>query len=280
MKVGLISFAKWHNRPSTGSSRIRVDYPIKYWPEAEKFQAGAKYDAVIYQKVYWLDHAKNYNGIKILDMCDPDWLHFDPVVAMAKEVDAITCSSEALTEQIRRFTQTPVYYVPDRFDMDVFPKQKVHEGRAKEVVWFGYRGNAYVLRSTLPALRRLGLNLSIISDDFTTVCDYGNEDFKQNERWTKWQIETVNDEIIKSDIVINPSSTSPKFRYKSNNKTITAHLLGMPEAHTAEDLQKFLDPEERKKEITEKLPIAKRDYDVRLSVEDYKRIIEECRGRR
>ena len=164
--------------------------------------------------------------------------------------------------------------------MNFYTEKKIHQGRAIEVCWFGYRGNGHVLRSAVPALRKNKLNLSIISDDLVTVCDYGNEDYKPNERWTRWNLETCNDEIIKSDIVIMPGSTNPKFKYKSNNKIVASWLLGMPVAQHSEDLERFLDPEVRQKEADKNYEIAKRDYEVKLSVEEYKKVIEECYGRR
>jgi len=95
MKGGILLFEKWHGKENIGSSRIRGHWLVKYWSEVEPrdmelelFKQGAKYDFVIFQKVYWLDFVKEFNGIKILDLCvskdslvftDSGWKYVDEV---------------------------------------------------------------------------------------------------------------------------------------------------------------------------------------------------------
>ena len=83
-----------------------------------------------------------------------------------------------------------------------------------------------------------------------------------HERFTKWQLETVNREIIKSDFVVMPGSTDPNSRFKSNNKTVNAWLLGMPVATSIEEFERFLDPIERQKEADEKYKFAVENYEL------------------
>ena len=75
MKIGILTFEQFHGRKDIGSSRIRAKWVINHWPEAEEFVFGQKYDVVIYQKAYWLEHAQEFKGLKILDICDADFLH-------------------------------------------------------------------------------------------------------------------------------------------------------------------------------------------------------------
>jgi len=63
-------------RKDIGSSRIRGEWLANNCGDTEIFIQGKAYDVVIYQKAYWVEHAKLFKGIKILDLCDPDWLHW------------------------------------------------------------------------------------------------------------------------------------------------------------------------------------------------------------
>jgi len=74
MNVRFVGFDQWQGKFNIGSSTIRCDWVIKQWPEAKRFKFGENPDCIIYQKAYWIDHMKEYKGIKILDICDPDWL--------------------------------------------------------------------------------------------------------------------------------------------------------------------------------------------------------------
>ena len=76
---------------SLGSTRIRVNWPLKHWPEAEHFQPGRRYSALIFQKVFRVDFARDFVGVKILDLCDPVFLKERPIVeAMLSRCDAVS----------------------------------------------------------------------------------------------------------------------------------------------------------------------------------------------
>ncbi|KKM88237.1 hypothetical protein LCGC14_1260820, partial [marine sediment metagenome] len=144
-KVKIITFQRKHGRRhgSIGSSIIRGDWIVKHWPEAELWSEGAPSDVLIFQKAYWQEMMQTYEGIKILDLCDPDWLSGDlELVKISKMVDAITCSSQGIYDFISKIVDIPVKFIPDRLDLDFFDLHKEHVGRAKNVVWFGYSHNA------------------------------------------------------------------------------------------------------------------------------------------
>lgn len=273
MKTGIILFEQFHGRENIGSSRIRGHWIAKYWEDCEVAITGKKYDQIIYQKVYWPEHAKNFKGKKILDMCDPDWLHWSHrVKEMIEEVDAITTSTEALRIAIQQFTDKPVYYVADRLDLDVHRERKVHEGRAKLAVWFGYSSNSELVKPLLNILDNYNLDLKIISDkDFNLP---NAKKGKINLINTRWNPETINRELISGDIILNPRSSKGRWRFKSNNKTLSAWSLGMPVADNLTDLKRFLDEDERKKESQLRLKEVKEKWDVRKSVDEYKKIFE------
>lgn len=279
MKVGFLIFAKVHSRPDTASSRIRAQWLIKYWPEAEEWHYGRHYDAAIFQKVYDYEIAKTFPGVKILDCCDPDFFDRQPFIQMVQEVDAITVPTEVLRSTIQGMTDKPVVIILDRLDLEFMREKKIHRGRAKEVCWYGYSHNFSSLRSLRESLLKYDLGISFIADKPISIDDKTSE-VHIKERYTKWNLETVNKEIIKSDFVVMPGSRDPNYRFKSNNKTVNAWALGMPVAVCVEEVERFLDPEERKKEAEVRLKEVKDLYDVRLSVNELKGLICTLQAKR
>lgn len=277
MKIGILLFENWHRRGPAGSSKIRGHWLIKYWDEAEIFQQGGKYDAVIFQKCYWTDYVKEYNGIKILDMCDPDWLDTMPVVEVIQYCDAVTTSTEELRDEIKKFAgDKPVVYIPDRQDLEFHNVQKVHEGIAKKVIWFGYAHNSHVLDKTIAFLRKNNLELTVLSN-----CRPPYAKAKTNIKydWPNPEFD-FNKIVIDNDIVLMPENLSARGRFKSPNKTYTAWSLGMPVAVTPEDIKRFMDPEERKKEAELRLKEVREKYDARQSVKEFKQLIEQIKEMR
>jgi len=270
--IGILLFEQFHGRSpnSIGSSRIRGHWLVKYWDKAEIFQQGAKYDVVIFQKVYWLDYVKIFKGIKILDICDPDYLDTVPVKEIIDNCDAVTTSTEALAEAVRQFTDKPVRCIPDRVDLETHNVQKKHQGRAKKVVWFGYSHNAETLDATISTLKRFGLKLKVISD-FRPPYSKADEN-------VKFENETFNKEVLDCDIVLLPKDTRPRGRFKSNNKTLIAWALGMPVATNFDELKRFLDPLERQKEVEKRLKEIRKKWDVKKSVEEFKNLIQEIKN--
>lgn len=270
--IAFLTFEKWHGRKNIGSSRIRANWLIKYMEDAEIYKQGEKYDTLIFQKVYWPEYMKAYKGTKILDMCDADFLSGQPLVSSLNEVDAVTCSTQALADQVKHFTKKPVIVIPDRQDLDFHKIKKVHKGGAKSVVWFGYIGNSEVLKPTLFLIKRLKLKLCIISEGtFYEKPPLKKEDIIN----VKWDIETVNQEIIKHDICLLPRLDRGNYKYKSNNKVTTSWALGMPVAETPDELKKFLDPEERRKEARKRWKEVQKYYDVRRSVSELEELIKK-----
>lgn len=276
MKIGLLTFEQFHGRKNLGSSRIRGHWLLNHWPEAELFKQGQKYDAVIYQKAYFLEHAKIFNGVKILDICDPDWLHWSyKVKEMIDNVDAITTSTEALAISLKQLTDKPVVCIPDRVDLNEFKNKKVHEEDAKTVAWYGYSDNYDMLKPVVSVLKNNNLDLIVISDGhFQVPGFYQNHITVTNY---KWNIKTVDNDIMLADFVVNPQGLNGKWKFKSNNKTLTAWALGMPVARTDIELKKFIKCDERIKEVEKRTKELEEKWDVKLSVQEMKNIIEKCK---
>ncbi len=287
MRIGIFSNEQFTNsqKDSVGSSRIRSTWPLRYWPEAEEFHIGVKYDAVIFQKAYFLEYMKVYDGIKILDLCDPDWMEGKPVIECAQLCDAVTVSSKGLHEYLSKVLAKPVYLVPDTVDMAAHEEKKIHTARARSAVWFGYHHNQTVLDAVLPALKRLGLQLTVISDlpYFPTAAIDGVDSkwITANVKNIKFDAATLNDEIIEGgDIVLNNRPETGKFKYKSDNKTVIAWALGMPVAKTVEELELFMDPIAREAEARKRIDEVKSEWSSDRTVREYRDVIRHCQEAR
>lgn len=276
MKIGICTFEKYLGRKNIGSSKIRGEWLINHWPEAEIFNQAKNYDVVIYQKAYWVEHAKAFKGIKILDICDPDFLSWRyRTVEMIQEVDAITTSTEVLAEAFRAFTDKPVLCIPDRIDLDEIERTKYHKGEAKMVGWYGYSTGFEMLKPVLFFLKKLKLNLTVISDGgFSLPAGYENMQLVNLPH--NW--DTVYDDLLDVDIIVNPQSQKGRYRYKSNNKTILAWALGLPVAKDIKELEKFRSEEERRKEQVLRLKEVKEKWDVKISVSEMCSFINQIKN--
>ncbi len=280
-KVAFITFEQIENKKynTLGSSRIRANWVAQYWDEAEVYQPGQKYDVTIFQKAYFMQYIKDYKGLKIFDLCDPDWMINRPMAEVEKNIDGWTCPTEAIAKWLRNFSDKPVKVIPDRLDLKQFSRQKYHQGKAKTVVWFGYSSNQEVLYDIFPILRELKLNIIVISDNPQDIVARG-QDFGVKVLHRIWDINRVNKDILMGDIVIMPDVNDldihPRYKYKSDNKTIHSWALGMPVATSPDELRKFIDEKARREESEKRLGEII-NFDVKKSVEDYKKFIEELK---
>jgi hypothetical protein len=280
-KVGFYLFERRHGRKNIGSSRIRGHWLIDKWDEAEEMIYSKLYDVLIYQKVYEPSIAKKINEdsdtLQILDMCDPDWLEYQPVVEMIQEVDAVTCSSKGLFDFLTGITNKPVKLIPDRVNLDVLPERKKHtDEKATRVGWFGYSHNDYVLEQVLEPLQREGLKLKVVSD---AIYQPRRDKYLDMVEWVKWENQKQADKAIQEcDFVVMPSGNSPRFVYKSQNKTYQSWALGLPVAKNVPELKRFIDPKERKKEADKRYKQVEKELTVEKSVEDFKELIGKVSG--
>lgn len=279
--VNFLTFEQLHGKNNTGSTNIRVHQLIKYWPEAELYKFGAKPDVLVFQKVYWgVDYyfPDTYKGgLKILDICDPDWLDGAYVKRTVEAVDAVVVPSQGLYDFMSQLTDKPVRLIPDRFDVELIPKPKKHTGKAKRVVWFGYMHNAEVLEGAIQALERLGLGLTIIADDDPIMYRFAlnGEKYRKSYKFKNYSEETIYKDLQEADICLLPKGYRPKDIFKSNNKTAKAMLAGLPVATNIDELEALIDGKERQKQSVYNYKEAKRDYDVKLSIKEYQQLIKE-----
>jgi hypothetical protein len=272
------TFEQYHGRKNIGGTRLRAHWPILKWKEAGPdigeaglYKVGDKPDVLIFQKVYNFDLAENFNGIKILDLCDPDFLNWGyPVKRMIEACDAVTCSSEKLAEVVAGFSgDKPVWFIPDCvLDPEKQPK-KVHKGDLKSVSWYGYCDNFPALDSAVPALVKRNLDLLVVG----TAPYVAQSNMKVRFRDYPWGADTWVKDFMRADVVINPKLTHGRFAYKSDNKTTQAWSVGMPVAETEDDFDRFKTAEARQKEGDEKRQWVIDNRDVRVQVKQLKELI-------
>lgn len=285
-RIRFFTFEQFHNRKNTGSTKIRVHNLLKHWPEAKIYQYAEKPDVMIFQKVYAqpdYDFPKTLDCIKILDICDPDWLEDMPIKETVDAMDAVVVPTEDLKQFICQLTDKPVRVIKDRFDLTEFPATpKIHEGRAKEIVWFGYVHNVQTVKSALHAIIELDLRLTIISNKNPNLLATAEGDKlkKENYNFVDFDPLTVNYEISKNDICILPKGLRPIDRFKSENKEIISQLCGVPVAKTREELEALLEAEARNSAINKVYGNIKEEYDCKKSVAEYKELIDELKASR
>jgi len=283
MKIGILTFEKFHRKPfnSIGSSRIRVNDMVKYWDDAEIYKYGQKYDVMIYQKVYWTEHAKTFRGLKILDICDADFMHWGyKTIEMLQYCDALVTPTQKLAVALARYTDKPVWVIPDRMDLNNYPHKKTHTGKAKKIGWYGYAQNFHIVNESgiMKALYDLNkkaadLEFIAISNGMYVPPAFAKDAVKITNY--RWSLKTVNQDIQKCDIIINPKLESGPYQYKSNNKTLHALALGVPVAHDLNELLALMDGDARNTEIEEKTKLLKDKYHITQSVEEYKNLIKD-----
>ena len=267
MKIGFLLFADYHQKKDIGSSRIRGEYVIKYLEGAEKFKQGEKYDVVVFQKCYWKEYARQFKGLKILDICDPDYHEGSEVVNFIQDIDIITVPTKALQKDIQQFTDKPVHLIPDRMDPEDLPKPKLPtKGDAKKVVWFGYSGNMGPVEDAMVKIKQEGLKLILITDCSynTSICEIQH---------VKWKYPKAYTDIQEADFAVFPEYID-RMSYKSNNKDVLSKALGLPVAKTPNDFDRLIKYEERLKDHEEGLREVKEKYDSRLSAKQFSAIME------
>lgn len=277
-RVGILTFAQMWRDPDTASSRIRGAWLAEYWPDAEIFVMGRQYDAVIFQKAYWPEYASLFPGLKILDICDPDFLHWNSaLMEMADLCDGITVPTAALKEFLEGYTSRPIWIIPDRFNFRTVSELKKNHrgnGNTRAAAWFGYSKNYPALHSIAPGLKQLGIDtLIVISEPAKPFALRENLSRQIEVVNYPWELATVNQHLIESDVVLNPQPEFGRWRYKSNNKTVAAWALGLPVAHTLNELTQLSTEEARIQEAELRWRQVREQYDVRLSAAEFQTVI-------
>jgi hypothetical protein len=257
---------------------LRAEGIVANTSEFEIWKHGHKYESLIFQKVYWIDMMKRFDGPKILDLCDPDWINTGTnLVEAGSRADAITCSSSSLTDLVRKyFPGKLIYHVPDRLNFKIFPSPKKDQPeKVENVVWYGFIHNAHEMLSHFgAAIKKLKLKLTVISDK-----PYSKQDIIQELKpaFIQYDKNTIYATLQQYDMILNPASGRAVYKYKSNNKSIIGWKLGVPVAETENELERLLDLNEREKEVHAKHKLVLDEYNVLQSIEQYKEIIDKIK---
>lgn len=278
--TGVVTFSDYIGRQigNIGSTMIRAEAVAEIADSFELYIPAKKYDNLIFQKAYWKEMMELFEGPKILDLSDPDWIVGGVnIIEIGNLVHAITCSSPKLTQLLTLyFPDKIVRHIPDRLNFEKLPQPKLkHSGKAKNLLWFGYIHNAHeTLIPLLPYIKNKRLNLTIIADRPFKLTDHLNG---INYSFKYYDQNTIYSEILNFDILLNPKSERAFFKYKSNNKSIIAGSLGIPVAETVEDIKRLLSAKARNEQSKHELEIITARYNVIQSVEEYQAIFKEIR---
>lgn len=263
---------------TAASARFRAEWPAKYLGAAI-VETTAIYsdlcdaDLVIFQKTYnlkFLDLARRLKekGIKIaFDLCDAEWINREvEIKAMIEAVDFVTVSTVAIKAWIiNQYPKKSCYIIPDGHDLDYYKPGKPVKQNAGSMnyVWYGNSGTILSLRAIMGALEANSGpkdTLTIIADECGRNAILSD---KIGIKFVPWQLKTVNNEIRRCNLVLNPKLDNESYRVKSNNKTAMAYILGLPciermatdEKGWTDDLINLRLVKNRKKDVMDK-----RDY--------------------
>lgn len=286
-QIKFFLYEQYHAKTGIGSSRIRGHYLIKYWRQAGLYRYGSNPDVLIFQKIYInydYKFPRHFEGLKILDICDPDWIDTPDIFVneTLDAMDAVVASTQELADYLQQRTDTPCVCIKDRFDIEEVPQPKVHTGEAKNIVWFGYSHNATLLKFAVPSFETRGFNLTIISNEDPFAYKWAAKpDLYVNQyRWVKYNQDTIYQDLQQHDIAVLPKDVRVFGRFKSENKTVMAELAGLPVAKDTDQLEALMTAEARNKHVEDNCAKFKKDYDVRKSVKEYQELIESITKRR
>lgn len=251
--------------PKVFSPRIRAVLPARYLSGAG-FEAqivppdgSGRYDCVVFQKAYSkrdLEHAAAFKAAGarlIFDLCDNHWFNpsADPAIEeriakldrMVDMVDAVTVSS---TEIAKLIPSKPVFQVDDALELLPFTRGAARAGdvarrirrrreRPARLVWHGQSGNEHLqsgvapVRELLPALERLSrrtpLSLTIVSNS-RSAFEKHISGAAFPTRFVKWRARTFSPRFAQHDICVLPIEHNQFTVCKTNNRAMTALLLG------------------------------------------------------
>lgn len=274
--VGLITMEKTTNAMpnSVGSSRIRMRWLLPYWEEAEEYHIGKKYETLVFQKAYWKEMMEGFDGKKIFDICDPDWLDKRPVFEYFDLCDAVVTSSEALRDYILKMRpDKKVVCIPDRVYLPEHdPKKTYSKDKPTKVVWFGYSHNIEYLIKTFDFLIAHNIEIHIISNS-TYNPPIAFKNLKVHS--IPYNYDTLHDTLKEYDIALLPDTNDNiRGKFKTNNKTLTCWALGLPVAKTPDELLELLNSaEKREEEGRSKRKLVEDEYDVKISAKEYQDLI-------
>jgi len=151
-------------------------------------------------------------GAKVIMECDDAWIDSwkedrknlgkfvgsdrEAVIETLKEVDALTVTNQVLKDNYARFTDKPIYILPNYVDFDWYGRENFNVPRVTDEIrigWFGSQGHLEDLQMVIPALNEVlekYTNAKFIycgfggmsSDSLVTEAGWGEDIFKDIPR--------------------------------------------------------------------------------------------------
>jgi hypothetical protein len=261
---------------SSGSARIRCQWVAQNWPEADVYDGSQRftdYCAFVFQKLYltesprqWIQdlaRMRDRGGQKIVlafDLCDPDFLQYEHehrMLEMLPLFDFAVATTEPIADYLHRWL--PTWVIPDRVDVAEVEKIGKHtftDTDRPRLVWAGYERNAKALSSMLPVIQGLGLDLDVLAFDKPVPFE---------EFWRR---------VIEYDVLLNPRPDVPPFNYKSDNKALVAHALGVAVARTEYDIAPLCEPLDRARHIDKGRAELLDRWEIGRSVANWQKLLK------
>ena len=224
------------------SARMRAYWPARYIPGSTVMawdgQAGipSGYDNYIFVKRADADIMRQIRetGARVYyDVCDPTWWWSPaPVRNVIANVDGVVCSNQALANDFIEWSDTTPIVIPDRLELEHFPKRRQHEPvDVVRFVWFGAHQNRIAVFGGLVHLERLAANGHNIA---LTICD-DRPDIVWSDLssmfpiyYVRWRLDQENEILASHDVAYLPPYPGEWGRVKSNNRQLTAWACGLP----------------------------------------------------
>jgi hypothetical protein len=192
----------------TASSRLRVHNIRPYLESSlELPDRYTKDDVLIIQKVHCPNelHKAQSAGAKVVFDCDENYAELKGYAGMLNNADAVTTDTTERKIYLEKYTKRPIYVVPDTLDWDGITRAE--DVKNNTACWTSYGNNAGFIEGI-----KLPMTLRLI-----TTPDYKNY-FTGKCEFVQWDINTVDDEIRKCEIMVIPlpdnEVTKPKGRHK------------------------------------------------------------------
>lgn len=102
----------------------------------------------------WIDSQK----VKRKNLDDPQGEHKELIIHTLRNVDALTVTNEVLKENYARYTDKPIYVVPNYIDLGWYGDDKLNIERTTDEIrigWFGSHGHLEDLEMVIPALNEI-----------------------------------------------------------------------------------------------------------------------------
>jgi len=270
--VRFFTLEHYRLRKRYGSTKLRVRNLLPYWPEAGLWRNGDRPDVLVLQKAYGSHPSA---PVMILDICDPDWEQNDQVMSTVRQVDAVTCPTEALADVLRVHARR-VVVIPDRHDLARLPSPRGHHEVARRIVWFGQHQNALALESLIPTIEQSELSLTVVSDRNPHVYRYADRPhaFRRCCSYSRFRWRTIHALLREHDVCLVPRRNVPSDGFKSDNRETLALLCGVPSARSPQELLALAaDPALRSRRAIEGRAWAQQHRDCRQSVAELQALI-------